>query len=109
MSDVLYIDIMGYCARGGFDQHFDKIGPYFANANVAYKDLEIIAVSKTFGYTTMFQHYWGRTSSGDEFDFTYRITSQLAKLDGKWKWVHEHLSFPVDVATGQADMMSTRR
>jgi len=103
IPDVMYFDLMGFIPRGGFDNHFDIIGPYFSKSKIAYKDMEIIAVSKDFGYCTMEQHYWGTTTDGKDFDFTFRISSNLRKRDEKWKWVHEHVSFPVNIATRIAD------
>ena len=34
------------------------------------------------------------------------VTDCLEKENDKWKIVHEHNSVPVDLATGQADLMS---
>jgi uncharacterized protein (TIGR02246 family) len=36
----------------------------------------------------------------------YRVTDVYRKTNGKWLIVQEHLSFPVDLATGKADLMS---
>lgn len=49
------------------------------------------------------KHYWGTSTDRNDFDFKFRITGLLRKRDGKWKWVHEHVSFPVNVATRIAD------
>ncbi|KEF51082.1 uncharacterized protein A1O9_12864 [Exophiala aquamarina CBS 119918] len=106
MSETLYFDLMGITPRGHFDTAYDKIGPYFASANIAYKDLEVTAVTNDFGYSTMVQHYWGKTSDGNEFDFTYRVTAMFRRIGGKFKWIHEHLSFPVDIASRKADFSS---
>jgi ketosteroid isomerase-like protein len=106
IDEVLYFDLMGISARGHFGAAYDKIGPYFASANVAYKDLEVTAVNRDFGYSTMVQHYWGKTSDNHDFDFTYRVTALFRRIDGKFKWSHEHLSFPVDIATRKADFNS---
>ncbi|CZR53545.1 uncharacterized protein PAC_03424 [Phialocephala subalpina] len=107
VPDVMYYDLMGLIPHldegGGFDDHFDIIGPYFAKSQIAYREMEIIAVAKDFGYVTMEQHYWGTSTDGNDFDFTFRITSNLRKRGGKWKWVHEHVSFPVNIATRTAD------
>jgi ketosteroid isomerase-like protein len=103
VPDVLYFDLMGVILRSHFDDHFDRIGPYFANAHIAYRDLEIVATSKDFGYSTMIQRYWGTSTDGHDFDFTFRITGLLRKKEGKWKWVHEHVSFPVDMVTQKGD------
>lgn len=103
VPEVMYHDLMGNGARGDFEEHYDRIGPYLANAQIAYKDLEITAVSKEFGYATMIQRYWGKTKDEIDFDFKYRIIGLVAKTNGKWLWVHEHISFPVDLKTRIAD------
>ncbi|KAH8812867.1 hypothetical protein F5884DRAFT_751167 [Xylogone sp. PMI_703] len=103
VDQVMYFDLMGFIPRGKFDGHFDVIGPYFAKSQIAYRNMEIIATSKDFGYCNMEQHYWGTTTSNEPFDFKFRITGLLRKRDGVWKWVHEHVSFPVNVATRTAD------
>jgi ketosteroid isomerase-like protein len=36
----------------------------------------------------------------------FRLTDVLRKVKGKWLIVHEHVSVPVDVATGKADLTS---
>jgi ketosteroid isomerase-like protein len=37
---------------------------------------------------------------------TFRVTDCLRKIGGKWKIAHQHISFPVDMASGKADMQS---
>jgi ketosteroid isomerase-like protein len=34
------------------------------------------------------------------------VTDVYRKIHGKWLIFHEHVSFPVDLATGQADVLS---
>jgi ketosteroid isomerase-like protein len=36
----------------------------------------------------------------------FRVTDVLRKAKGKWLIVHEHVSVPVDLATGKADLAS---
>ncbi|KAH7020058.1 hypothetical protein EDB80DRAFT_771831 [Ilyonectria destructans] len=103
LDDVLYYDLMGVVTRGSFGAHFDRIGPYFANAHIAFKDLEVYATSPTSGWSSMVQRYWGKSTDGVDFDFTFRITGILQKKDGGWRFVHEHVSFPVDMKTQKAD------
>lgn len=38
---------------------------------------------------------------------TYRITGVLSKIGGQCKWVHEHVSFPVNKSTREADFTSS--
>jgi uncharacterized protein (TIGR02246 family) len=50
---------------------------------------------------------WVATGSdGKPMTVFFRFTDVLRKFDGKWLIVHEHLSVPVDPATGQADFES---
>ena len=43
---------------------------------------------------------------GNPIDMTLRLTDVLREINGKWLIVHEHVSVPVDVATGKADLTS---
>ena len=39
-------------------------------------------------------------------DLTMRVTDVMRKIDGKWMIVHEHVSFPVDLANGKLSCSS---
>jgi ketosteroid isomerase-like protein len=43
---------------------------------------------------------------GTKTQVVVRVTDVYRKLNGKWLIVLEHVSFPVDVATGKADLLS---
>ncbi|KAH7020412.1 hypothetical protein EDB80DRAFT_882445 [Ilyonectria destructans] len=103
MPHTMYYDLMGFTPRGQFGDHFKLIGPYFAKSRIGYKDMEIIATAPDWGYVNMEQHYYGTSSDGHDFDFKFRYTGFLHKKDGSWKWIQEHLSFPVDIASRKAD------
>lgn len=96
-------DLMGTLHRPAFDAHCDHITPYLADAIVCFKDIEIFAVTPEFGYITCVQHFVGTASDNTPFNFTFRATSILRKIGGEWKYVREHFSFPVDMATKKAD------
>ena len=96
--------MMQQTPRGHFGHHFDTIDPYYDDAHLAYKDLEITALSKDSAFVTAVQRYYGVGTDGKGFSFTCRITSILKKTeDGRWKWIHEHVSFPVDLAENKGD------
>jgi ketosteroid isomerase-like protein len=107
IDEVMTFDLFGATGRGAFKEHFEETFPYFANARVDFKDLEIFATSKTSGYATMVQRLIGKSADGKEFTMIYRITGVLSKENGVWKWVHEHVSFPVNMATKEADFTSS--
>ena len=106
LPEAQYFDLMGSVERPGFTKHYDQITPYLADAQIAFKDLEIFAVTPTFGYATAYQRYWGIAKDGNPFDFKFRTTSLVRKRGNQWKYVHEHFSFPCNMATQKADLTS---
>ncbi len=48
----------------------------------------------------------GPDKDGKPLDLTVRVTDVYRKVNGKWLVVHEHVSWPVDLATGKADLSS---
>lgn len=46
------------------------------------------------------------TAGGPELNFIFRETDIFERKDGEWRLVHQHLSAPVDLATGQAILTS---
>lgn len=103
LHEITDFDIMGTLHRPGFVKHYDNITPYLGNAKVWTADMEITAVTPEFGYVTCLQKFVGTSSDGIPFEFVFRGTSILRKVGGEWKYVHEHFSFPVDMATKVAD------
>ena len=50
----------------------------------------------------------GPDKDGMPLDLTLRVTDVYRKANGKWLVVHEHVSWPVDLTTGKADLTSKR-
>jgi ketosteroid isomerase-like protein len=48
----------------------------------------------------------GPDKDGKPLDLTLRVTDVYRRINGKWLVVHEHVSWPVDLATGKADLNS---
>ena len=48
----------------------------------------------------------GPDKDGMPLDLTLRVTDVYRKINGKWLVVHEHVSWPVDLTTGKADLSS---
>jgi|HubBroStandDraft_1064217.scaffolds.fasta_scaffold03294_6 ketosteroid isomerase-like protein len=72
---------------------------------VSISDLSITAVG-TVGYSHSIQAAQFTTKDGSKFDVVVRVTDVYRKIGGKWKIVLEHVSVPVDLATGKADLLS---
>ena len=71
---------------------------------VEMKDLTINADGNlAYGYS--FQRVAGKVKAGP-LDFTVRVTDVYRKTGGKWLIAHEHISVPVDIASGKADLQS---
>jgi ketosteroid isomerase-like protein len=43
---------------------------------------------------------------GKKVEIAVRVTDGFQKIDGKWLIVHEHVSVPIDLNTGMADLAS---
>ena len=71
---------------------------------------EVSDLSVTTDGQLAFAHYvahmTGAAKDGSKAEMVFRLTDCLKKIKGKWLIVHEHGSFPVDLATGKADLLS---
>ncbi len=86
-----------------FEELFKMIdGPLQMEIN----DLNVTAGSGDIAYSHSIQHLSGKTSDGKPLDFTVRVTDVYQKTGGKWLIAHEHVSVPVDLATGKGDLES---
>lgn len=65
-----------------------------------------ITVADSMAYNYSIQSGTLVDKAGKKTEMTVRVTDVYRKTNGKWLIVHEHVSFPVDPATGKADMMS---
>jgi ketosteroid isomerase-like protein len=64
-----------------------------------------IVAEGNIGYGHEIQHLSCPTK-GAPLDMTLRATDGYTKKDGKWLIAHEHLSAPIDLATGKGDLTS---
>jgi ketosteroid isomerase-like protein len=103
---------------------FDLIPPRQYTGNDAYKkdwagvfsgcadspkfevsDLDITTDGK-LAFSHSIQHFTCTDAKGNKLDMTMRATDAYRKIKGKWVIVHEHLSAPIDLASGKADLTS---
>jgi ketosteroid isomerase-like protein len=72
--------------------------------------MELSDLSVTIGgriaYGHNIQHLACTDAKGKKMDLTVRVTDGYRKVKGKWLIAHEHVSVPVDLATGKADLQS---
>jgi uncharacterized protein (TIGR02246 family) len=68
-------------------------------------DLRVITDGQ-LGFSHSIQRAVFTDKDGKKVDITFRLTDVYRKVNGKWLIVHEHVSVPVDLATGKADLSS---
>jgi len=83
----------------GFFSHFK------GTPKIVITDLNITAEGD-IGFSHSIQHVTGTDTQGHSIDRTVRVTDGYRKIAGRWLIVLEHVSVPVDVATGKADLSS---
>lgn len=74
---------------------------------VSYSMSEVsITVVGSLAYAHNIQTGYFTDKNGSRLDAAVRVTDVLRKTNGKWLIVHEHVSVPVDLMTGKADLLS---
>jgi ketosteroid isomerase-like protein len=68
-------------------------------------DLSITVVG-TLGYTRRIDTWDLTDKNGKPVRLVFRVTDVYRKINERWFIVHEHVSWPVDPATGKADFLS---
>lgn len=88
--------------RKDWEEVFSKFsGPLQAEIS----DVDVTAGGDV-AYASSIHHVAGTTKAGKKVDYTVRVTDGLKKINGRWFIAHTHVSFPVDMRTGKADMES---
>jgi ketosteroid isomerase-like protein len=59
-------------------------------------------------YSTSIQSWTWNDPKGASHSLTARVTDVYRKRGGAWRIVHEHVSVPVDLMSGQGDLASAR-
>jgi len=72
-----------------------------------YEEIDPVILTPEYAYSTSILHTSGKIKGSGSFDFRERSTDIYQKVDGVWRVMHEHNSVPVNVMTGQADLLST--
>ena len=75
------------------------------NPKFEITDLEING-DKRVAYSHCIQHLSCTTKDGKKLDMTFRVTDGYGNFNREWKITHEHISVPVDLQTGKADLES---
>lgn len=107
--DVFVFDVVPPRQYVGWDAYKKDWVDVFATmpgpVTNAVTDLNITVVGPV-AYTHYIADGSFTDKDGKQTHAVVRTTDVLRKIKGKWLIVEEHNSFPVDLATGQADMLS---
>jgi ketosteroid isomerase-like protein len=107
--DVLQFDVMVPREFKGaaFRRHLrDLVSEYSSNIKGYIMDMQTHA-GNDLAFVSSIQRNYGTDPKGRTLDVTFRVTDCFRKTKGKWKIVHEHVSFPIDsMESGKADLQS---
>ena len=81
----------------------DFFSHFRGRPKIAITDLDITAEGN-IGFSHSLQHVMGTDMQGHPVDRWVRVTDGFRKIGGKWFIVLEHISVPVDLRTGKADL-----
>ncbi len=95
-----------YVGAKAYRKDFEEfLGMFPGPIEYSLSDLSVTATS-TLGYSHRIESWTLTDKAGKRVPLVFRVTDVYRKINGKWLIVHEHVSFPVDPATGKADMLS---
>ena len=81
----------------------DFFAHFKGTPKIAITDLAI-TVDGNLGFSHSIQHVTGTDAQGHSVDRTVRVTDGYRKIGGVWMIVLEHVSVPVNLKTGKADL-----
>lgn len=108
-SDVFVFDVVPprqYVGAAAYREDWKNFLAGFSGAiRFAITDLAVSSQG-TLGYSHSIQQISGTDPQGKAVALTVRVTDVYRRRGGDWQIVLEHVSVPVDLATGKADLAS---
>jgi ketosteroid isomerase-like protein len=108
-KNLVIFDVVPPRQHLGADAYRKAWVGFFASFNgtpkIAITDLGI-TVDGNLGFSHSIQHVTGTDKQGRPIDRTVRVTDGYRKIGGNWLIALEHISVPVDLATGKPDLAS---
>lgn len=98
-------DIVAPLQYTGFDaykkDYQEFLDQFQSGIDVEYRDLNIVT-SDRIAYSHGLERMRGTLKSGEKFDTWIRFTECYRKTNGHWLAIHDHISVPVNLASGKA-------
>lgn len=107
--DIFVFDLVPPRQYVGAAAYRDDWKSFFAGfaGPIKFKITDLVASTHgTFGYSHSIQRVSGMDPKGSAVDITVRVTDVYRKVGGAWLIVQEHVSVPVNLDTGKADLAS---
>lgn len=107
--DVFVFDVVPprqYVGRDAYKKDWDDLFAGLPGPTTMHVTDVAITVAGRMAYTHYISDGTAVDKDGKSLHLVVRGTDVLRKIKGKWLIVQEHNSFPVDLATGQADTLS---
>ena len=102
--DVVAYDLvppLEYVGRNAYLKDYaELLSQYEGPIAVDYRHVHV-TTSGSLGYAAGLEHLDGTLKGGEKSEMWARFTSIFRKVDGKWLDIHDHVSVPVDMATGK--------
>ena len=108
-DDIVLFDVMSPREFAGNKTIHDHMKDFagFKDVKAEFLELQVISDGK-LALARSVQRLTGKGADGKPFDSTFRVTDVWRKTNGQWKLIHVHVSYPVDMKTGKADMASKK-
>ena len=91
-----------YVGADAYRKDYEEfLAQYEGPIDIEFRDLHIIA-SDGVAFATSLQRISGTLKNGQKSDVWVRVTNGFRKLNGRWLDTHDHVSAPVDLASGKA-------
>ncbi len=88
-----------------YKKDWEDLFKAFPKAAVTMSDLDVTVVGPVaYGHSIQASDF--TTAAGAKSTIVVRVSDVYRKIGGHWKIVQEHVSVPVDLATGKADLTS---
>jgi len=103
-DNVVYYDIQPRSVVGKAAAVAEIAEQFRGVKNLRTKILQLtVHAEGNIGYAFSTQNFIAdATNGGPELNFIFRETDIFVKKEGQWRLVHQHLSVPIDFASGRA-------
>jgi len=108
-ADLVFFDGFAprqYTGQASYRKSYTEFFKLFPGKSTSQIDVNRVIVSGPLAAAYGTDRWLVTGTDGKPVEMVFRFTNLFKKVRGRWLIMHEHLSFPADPVTGQADLMS---